>query len=217
MKLKNFSALILAVLMLLAGCAKDDATTTEPTASTVDRLSEHELVCLEYSSFTGSYPEDGSGRQVENVAAMLIRNDSGKFLDYAIVVCNIGSDTGTFKVTGLPAGASVWVMEQNGITLAPEDKFTMSECKEYAFREDAIRQTDKLSVTTSGNTITVTNTSQETLENVCLYYKTLHSDGNYFGGITYLLGFDTLKPGESVQKQSSHFGANAKIVRYSYQ
>lgn len=214
---KKVLGMILAILILLSGCAKENSAATEPTASTVDRLSEHDLVCVEYSSFTGGYPEDGTGRQVENVAAMLIRNDSGKFLDYAVVVCEIGADTGTFKVTGLPAGASVWVMEQNGKTLAPEDNFSISQCKEYVFRSDAIQQTDKLSVTTNGNTVTVTNSSQETLENVCVYYKTVHSDGNFFGGITYMLGFDTLKPGESAQKQSSHFGADAKIVRYSYQ
>lgn len=214
---KNVLGVILAVLMLLSGCAGGDSAATAPTVPGVDRLSEHDLVCVEYSSFTGAYPEDGTGRQVENVAAMLIRNDSGIFLDYAIVVCDIGSDTGTFKVTGLPAGAAVWVMEQNGKTLAPEDRFAISECKEYVFRSDAIQQTDKLSVATNGNTLTVTNKSKETLENVCIYYKTVHSDGNFFGGITYMLGFDTLAPGETAQKQSSHFGADAKIVRYSFQ
>ena len=212
---KRMLGILLAGLMVLSGCANGDTNPTNPT--TPDRLSEHELVCLEYSSFSGAFPEDGTGRQVQDVAAMLIRNDSGKFLDYAVVTCDIGQGTGTFKVTGLPAGATVWVLEQDGKTVAPEEKFVVTDCEDYVFRSDAILSTDKLSVTTNGSTVTVTNISDETLESVCIYYKTLFSDGNFFGGITYMLGFDTLSPNQTVQKQTSHFGTDSRIVRYSFQ
>lgn len=217
MKFKQFLAGLLAMMMVLAVCAGCTPADTKPKDSTPDRLSEHELVCLEYSSFNGTFPEDGSGRRVESVAAMLIRNDSGKFLDYALVTCDIGTGSGTFKVTGLPAGKAVWVLEQTGMTVAPGEKFSVTDCKDYSFRSDAIENTDKLKVVTEGNTVTVTNISGETLENVCIYYKSVHSDGNFFGGITYMLGFDTLKPNQSAQKQSSHFGADSKIIRYSFQ
>lgn len=207
--------ILLVGVLVLSGCSGKPSDTKPQTDS--GRLSEHELVCLEYSSFSGAFPEDGTGRPVQNVAAMLIRNDSGKFLDYALVQCDIGTGTGTFKVTGLPAGKAVWVLEQDGKTVAPEDKFAVSDCADYSFRSDAIQNTDKLKVVTSGSTVTVTNVSNETLENVCIYYKSVHSDGNFFGGITYMLGFDTLEPDQTAQKQSSHFGEDSQIVRYSFQ
>jgi hypothetical protein len=214
-KQRKLLGILLAGILVLSGCAKQPSGGNPQNDS--NRLSEHELVCLEYSSFTGAFPEDGTGRPVQSVAAMLIRNDSGKFLDYALVKCDIGTGTGTFKVTGLPAGKAVWVLEQDSKTVASEDKFAVSDCEDYSFRSDAMVSTDKLKVVTNGNTVTVTNVSGEALENVCIYYKSVHSDGNFFGGITYMLGFGTLEAGQTAQKQSSHFGEDSEIVRYSFQ
>lgn len=212
---KQIFPLILAMLLAFCACTGQNPTDSTTPTNPVS-LSQYDLVCVEYSSFNGEFPEDGSGRQVQNVAAMLIRNDSAKFLDYALVTCQVGDRTGTFKVTGLPAGASVWVLEQNGLTLTQRDVFEVKECTDYSFRSDAILQTDKLQVTTQNGTVTVTNVSGKTLENVCIYYKTVFSDGNFFGGITYMLGFDNLSPNQTVQKQTSHFGADSQIVRYSF-
>ena len=214
MKSRVFAVLLAA--LLLAGCASGKPDTQEQPPL-VEKQEGVDLVCVEYSSFSGAFPEDGTGRAVTDVAAMLVRNDSGRFLDTALVQCAIGDATGTFKVTGLPAGASVWVMEQNGMKISASDSFEITECREYAFRDDAVTETDRLTVATNGGTISVTNVSADTLNNVCLYYKAVHGDGHYFGGITYMLTFDTLEPGQSMQKQSSHFGPNTQIVRYSFQ
>jgi hypothetical protein len=175
------------------------------------------LICMEYSRYTGTFPEDGSGRDVENVAAILVHNSSNQFLDYATVEAVVGNQHGTFYVTGLPPGGTAWVLEKNAMTLTPDDKFEAKSCEDYFFREDAILQTDLLKVEPQGKDITVTNQSKKTLKNVCIYYKTVHEDGRYFGGITYLLAFDDLEPGQSVTKQSVHFGSSSRIVRYSYQ
>lgn len=214
-KCKQIIGVVLAGFLIFSGCTAAPSPDTEPT--TPDRLSEHDLVCLEYSTFSGAYPEDGTGRQVQDVAAMLVRNDSDKFLDYAMIQCDIGNGSGNFKVTGLPAGASVWVLEQDGKTVGAEETFKVSDCKDYAFRTDAILDTDLLDVQSNGDTVTVTNISNKTLENICIYYKTVFSDGNFFGGITYMLAFDSLGPDQSAQKQTSHFGEDSQIVRYSFQ
>lgn len=219
MKSRIFALLVAVFVLTGCGAEKPAASETTPLVEKqegVDPVGE-ELVCVEYSSFSGAFPEDGTGRAVTDVAAMLVRNDSGRFLDSAVVECAIGGVTGTFKVTGLPAGASVWVMEQDGMQIFAGDSFEIIDCQDYAFRDDPVTQTDCLTVTSDGGTVTVTNVSADTLNNVCIYYKAVHSDGNYFGGITYMLAFDTLEPGQSGQKQSSHFGPDTKIVRYSFQ
>lgn len=200
--------ILVATVVLISGCTPRQ----EP-----EKVNFGGLVCMEYSRYTGTFPEDGSGRQVENVAAILVHNSSNQFLDFATVEAVVGSNNGTFYVTGLPPGGTAWVLEKNGLTLTPDEKFEARSCEDYYFRDDALLQTDDLKVEPQGNSLTVTNKSKKTLKNVCVYYKTVHEDGRYFGGITYLLGFDDLEPGQSVTKQSNHFGSSSRIVRYSYQ
>lgn len=199
-------------LFMCSGCAPGPEKAEPPANAT-----SGSLVCVQYSSFSGTFPEDGSGRQVNNVAAILVHNSSAEFLDYAKVSCAIGNESGTFLVTGLPPGATAWVLEKDAKTVKADENFGTMQCREYSFRQDAVMATDKLAVSTSGSTVTVVNQSGQILRNVCLYYKSVHDDGNYFGGITYMLSFGDLDPGETAQKQSSHYGAQSQIVRYSFQ
>lgn len=215
--MRKLMMIILTVILVFTGCAQDQPSDPQ-RESTAVVSGEDELICLEYSRFSGAFPEDGTGRQVSSVAAILVKNNSSKFLDYARIECSIGEDrTGIFKLTGLPAGQSAWVLEQSGMTIVEGEHFQAKPCTDYAFRSDAVTRTDKFDVQVSGNTVTVTNRSRETLENVCVYYKILHEDGNYFGGITYMLTFGTLPPGQATQKQSGYFGDSTRIVRYGFQ
>jgi len=202
---------------MLVGCDKKQPPLAHRQAMAVID-GEDRLVCEEYSRFSGAFPEDGSGRPVESVAAIRVTNASEKFLDYALIQCDIGENrVGTFKITGLPAGKSAWVLEQDAMTIAEGERFQARTCTDYAFRADAITQTDKLSVTVEGNTVTVMNRSGEKLDNVCIYYKVCHNDGNYFGGFTPMLAFGTLPPGQGTQKKSAYFADGAEIVRFSFQ
>ncbi len=210
--MKNRIVCFVLAALFLTGCSADEQSSGEPKVQNFGGL-----ICLEYSRYTGAFPEDGSGRQVENVAAMLVRNSSDQFLDFATVKCRVGTQIGTFQVTGLPPGGTAWVLEQTGMSLSEGEEFAAFECEDYYFREESVITTDKLSVETDGNTLTVTNESDKTLENVCVYYKTVFEDGFYFGGISYMLEFGELAPGEQATKQSSHFGENSRIVRYSFQ
>lgn len=214
--MKKILILLLSALML-GGCAKKTPELAHRQAISVIE-GEDELICEEYSRFTGAFPEDGSGRPVTDVAAIKVTNASSKFLDYALIQCDIGEDrVGKFKVTGLPAGKSAWVLEQDAMTITEGERFQARTCTDYAFRPDAITQTDRLSVTVEGNNVTVMNRSGQTLENVCIYYKVCHNDGNYFGGFTPMLNFGTLPPGQGTRKQSAYFGEGAEIVRFSFQ
>ncbi len=204
--------LLLAGLMLLGGCSGK-----EDPATQVQKPETDDLTCLEYSSYTGTFPEDGSGRQVENVAAMLVYNGTGEYLDYAKVECDIGYKTGTFVITGLPPGERVWVLEQNAMTLEEGESFQARPCEDPAYDDDAILSTESLSVKAEGNTLAVTNRTDKTLKNVAIYYKTILPDGSYFGGITYMLVIGDLSPGQTVTKQADHYGSESRIVKYGFQ
>lgn len=204
--------LLLAGALFLSGCSSGPGKETAgPQSQDLGGL-----VCMERSLYTGGFPEDGTGRQVEDVAAIRVHNSSDKYLDYATMVCNVSGRTGSFEITGLPPGGTAWVMEKSGMTIDQGETFTAEPPEDPVFREDAVMSTDKLSAEPEEGGLTVTNRSDQTLKDVCVYYKSVR-DGVYFGGITYMLVIGDLEPGASATKQSGHFGDSSKIVRYSFQ
>ncbi len=201
-----------ALVLLLWPWEKGPEDAPQP----MEQVQMDQLVSLEFSRYSGAYVEDGSDEKVSGVAAMLVANPTDRFLDLATVTYQVGEKTAVFEVKGLPPGGKAWVLESQRMTLDDGDTFQLEDCV-TTFRADAIRQTDLLSVQRDGNSLTVKNVSGETLENVCLYYKVKHTDGNYLGGILYTLNFGTLEAGASQTRQAGHFSDRAEIVRYSYQ
>lgn len=188
-----------------------------PTESTDKPDEKTELLtCDRYSLFSGQYVEDGRDELVTNVAAILVTNRSDQFLDLATINFNIDGKEAVFRVSGLPAGRSAWVLEANRMTVTNSSVFTYVDMV-TGFRENVISSTDKITITCSGNMLTATNNTNEKLEGVFVYYRVLHTDGNYFGGITYVVDFGTLPPGSSVEKLAGHFSADkARIVRIGW-
>ena len=54
------------------------------------------------------------------------------------------------------------------------------------------------------------------LEDVFVYYRCLHTDGNFLGGVTYRVDFGTIAPGESVEVLAGHYSDSARIVRIGW-
>lgn len=175
-----------------------------------------ELVCLQFSSYSGEFVEDGTDETVQNVAAILVENTGTEFLDRAEVVYGVGSKRAEFVVTGLPPGERAWVLESDRMILEEGDEFRPAGST-TSFRSNAITDPEDMQVTAQGDTLTLVNNSTQTRQNVCVYYKVRHTDGSFLGGITYMLKFGDLEPGQSVTRRSDHFSEKAEIVRYSYQ
>lgn len=174
------------------------------------------LRCRQYARFTGQYVEDGRDELVENVAAILVTNKSDQFLDLATLTYDIDGQTASFIVTGLPAGRSAWVMEANRMVIPDDAVFTFVETV-TSFRSDVIVETKELSIYADANMLTAVNNTDGTLEDVFVYYKTLHTDGNFFGGITYRVDFGTLEPGASAQTLAGHYrSGETELVRVGW-
>ena len=206
--------------MLLTGCSGGNATlTTDPTATSASSppaASSADLYCLEVITYTGPFVEDGSEDEVENVAAIVVENRSEQFLDRATITYVFGDAVAQFELTGLPAGYKAVVLEKNRLTLTGKEQYTLINC-ESTFKSDAVTETEYLKAYADQNVLRLQNTSEQNLENTCVYYKKVHSDGTFLGGITYMLSFDTINSGESKEKASAHFTTDCQIVRYSYQ
>lgn len=178
---------------------------------------EEKVICSNFSRFSGEFVEDGSNELVENVAAVLVTNQSEEFLDFCTLQYEINGKEATFIVTGLPAGRSAWVMEDSRMTIAEEANFSYQGCV-TSFRDGVVASTDKISIYSNGNTLIAVNNTQETVKGVFVYYKVLHTDGNFFGGITYSINFGDIEPGKTVQEIAGHYvNGKTEIVRIGWQ
>lgn len=199
---------------------KPEPDETEPTSATsIPEQTvppEQQLICELYSLYSGAYVEDGSDEPVANVAALLIRNGSSQYLDLAQLTYDLDGREAIFTVTGLPAGASAWVLEANRLTADGDTKFTHKNTL-TSFRTDAVNDLEGLELAFNGTMLKATNTSDQPLKSVTVYYKTLHEDGNFLGGITYMTTFGDLEPGQSAEKIAGHFQPDkSRIVRIGY-
>ena len=170
---------------------------------------------LQYNRFgrySGAYVEDGSDAPVENVAIILVKNPTGDFLEYARMVFDINGKEAVFVLRGLPPGASAWVMEANKLVIEPGSVFSLID--EIVSFGSAGIGTDGLKISVDTGIITVQNDTDTTLENVYVYYRQRHTDGNYLGGICYRVSFGTLEPGKPITATAGHFfPENSKIIK----
>lgn len=226
---KTLPVLLLVGCCFLGGCggASDSVGQEAQTNITTQSVTEAEVIvekgpmsqdlyCLEFSAFSGVFVENGENEDVHDVAAILVENRSEAFLDRAVITYKYDDKDAVFLLTGLPAGEKCWVMEQNKLQIDGKYEFEFSDCVS-AFDNDAIETSEHLTVDATDNVLEVTNTSDKTLKNVCVYYKNTFDDGNYFGGITYMLSFGELSPAQTAQKASAHFSDKSEIVKFSYQ
>lgn len=173
------------------------------------------IVCQQYSLFSGQFVEDGRDELVSDVASLLVTNKTERFLDLATITYDIDGETATFIVTGLPAGRSAWVMETDRMTASGSSKFTYRGIT-TSFRDGVVATAEDVTVTADGNMLTATNNTDKALAGVFIYYRTLHTDGNFLGGITYLVDFGTLEPGGAVTKMGGHYSEASEIVRVGW-
>ena len=82
-----------------------------------------------------------------------------------------------------------------------------------AFAEPLSMHDDLFTVTTSDNTITVTNNSGAAAAQVYVYYKNVSGD-MLLGGITYRAGIKELAAGESQSSYTSHFHEGASALLF---
>ena len=196
-----------------------DSPGTQPTQPGNEQSvsPEQQMICEGYSLFSGAFVEDGSDEPVENVAAILVTNGSDQYLDLAQVIYDLDGREAVFMVTGLPAGGSAWVLENSRMTATADSQFIHKNTV-TSFRTEAQYALEGINLEFNGTMLKATNTSDRTFKALTVYYKTLHTDGNFLGGITYMTTFGDLEPGQSAEKLAGHYQPDkTQIVRIGYQ
>ena len=221
MKYLKVLALLLCLTILLCACkgknkpTETEAPTTEASETTLPTETLEILTTeapteppeileiLQYGAFSGAYVEDGSDEAVENIACILVTNHSEGYIDYGVLHAQFGDTVGEFILTGIPAGGTAWVMESNRLSLSGDEDYSYVDQTISQIRTESMID-HRAEVTFSKGAIEVKNVSTETLPGVKVYYKQLHNDGNFLGGITYTLSTGELPAGQSTTLLSAH-------------
>ena len=163
-------------------------------------------------SYTGPFVEDGSDRPSVNTLSLIVTNQSDAMIEYAELVFDTDDQEDVvFKITSLPAGASVLVQECNQRTFDEHESLKLKD-KMLAVNDDASMMQDKVSITAEGDVLHLINQTEENLETVFVRYKNLLQDDLYMGGITYSCRFDQVEAKADVEQRTEHFIEGNSVI-----
>ena len=159
------------------------------------------------NSYSGIFIEDGSDVEVDNVAAIQVKNTSKKALEFAQIQIYNGDKKLVFDVSSLPTNSSAIIMEKNKAPLDKSKSITYGGTTggyTNKLEKDATIKYQKV----DNNGIKVTNKSNKNIPCVRIFYKYKSSEGYYIGGITYTAKINNLKAKESQTIYPSHFDSD---------
>lgn len=189
-----------------------------PTELEGDVITLDELCLSNFRAVAGSFPEDGSDAECENLFAITVDNQSDHVLQYAVLELEREGTVYHFDLTTVPSGARCTVYEKSGAAFPGEGEWNASISQISWFEEDPDLHMDKLGIRTADKIIELTNNTEEPITGpIYVYYKTLR-DGVFDGGITYRSSVpEGLAPGESFSIMSKHYSqAESRLMFITY-
>ena len=167
---------------------------TLPIAITGTDLAVQRLVAYE-----GPFLEDGSDREVVDIAALLICNTGDETLLRAQVELTCGGRTYRFYGERILPGIPQLLLERN---CKPYEKGEITACSGWQITTHTREYLDRGVTVTDEymGTLVITNSTENTLRDVTVFYRSwLSPPGFYIGGIVYFVTLPTLAPGEAVR------------------
>lgn len=215
--MKRIISVLLCASMLfsLAACkgniTKPEQGTTETEPQYLYEADSGKLKIISLNGADGIFVEKGKKDEVKQTATLTVLNDSDRMLEYAVIAFKVNEyERAEFIVSALPAGRECVVMETTARVFGSDDKYTLdSKACTFAYC-DATPDTPEAEIKTEGSTISVTNKT-DAQRDILVTYK-YFLDGKFYGGIAFRGKFEKVKPGETVEKSSTHFGSDCKIV-----
>jgi hypothetical protein len=192
--------------------AAEDPLAEGETSGSGISLSDQNLKVESIGGYAGSFLEDGSDEPMANVAAMLLTNQSEQMLQIAEIDFQVNeTETAHFKVTDLPAGTSVLVLESNRREFREEDNYSYGDAA-TGYMEQPSLEEDKFEVMGKEGKIILKNKTQKTYQKVYIYYKYVQLGGAYLGGITYRTPFENVAGGAEVEAVAVHFNPESSKI-----
>lgn len=178
----------------------------KPAISVPGEIEDTGLYIEKLDGYSGIYVEDGSNDKVSNVATVLIKNNTGKIIQYAQLVFDLGDGKeAVFSFSNLPKGEKVMAFEQNRLQYDSGDDYVLKD-KTVAYMEEMSLMEQEIGlVTKDDNSITITNLTEKDINTLRVFYKYKHEDGTYVGGITFTAKVENLKAGDAMTIYPTHF------------
>ena len=166
----------------------------------------HSLRIEKLEPYSGMFVEDGTNRQVTDVAMLLVYNHGTTAVEYTEITVEYQGKTLTFQITALPAGQKMVVQEKSGAAIPAGVPLSASA---LVVHRAQMQIAQGLSVVDNGdNSLTIKNLSGETVPTVRVFYKYYMADENlYVGGIAFTVRVTNLAPGGSVVVRPSHYNS----------
>lgn len=178
---------ILVIILILIVIEKNDQNNTNDNI--VEQGGEISLdkniVITSIEPYSGSFMEDGSDEDVENILMITVKNDGMQTLQYAEATLVFGDITAKFAFSTLKPGESMVVLEKNRLEY-PDKELTEHQIQNVVYFEENLNLCeDKFEISAMDGAFNVKNISGEDLSgNIAIYYKN-KQDNIYYGGITY--------------------------------
>lgn len=203
--------LCMVMIFSFASCKEETKEPEKKEEQYFCTAGEGKIKVLSLESADGVFVEKGNKDEVKGVATIKVRNDSEQMLEFGKIVFQVNDiERAEFEVCALPAGEQCVVMETAARPLNESDKYKLNNADSvFAYCDQSV-ESDKYTVETDGSTIKVTNNTDAPL-NVRIAYK-YFMDKMYYGGIAFRGSFENIAPHETVEKTSSRFDSDCRIV-----
>ena len=177
---------------------EEDYSAVLAAAEETGLMLETGLYLTSVKSYTGVNPEKCNGAYVENAAAATLVNLSPLAYRYLEFTVTAGEASYTFFVTTLPVGGKITVIEKHGAAFEGAENMEAEVTSVEPFPNQPSLYPESLRIAYGEETVYVENISDESLKDVCVYYKTVDETG-YLGGITYLVRLGDISHGKTVK------------------
>ena len=177
------------------------------------RVAGTDLIAQQLVMYEGPYLENGSDTPVTDIIGLILYNDGQQEIAQAEVTLTVGEKL-TFFASNIMPGMRVLVLESEAKAWR-EDPITACSGVVNVERQSTLsEQSLKMDILDMG-TLSVTNTTQEKLTDIWLFYKNYVPEGElYVGGITYIDTIESLEPGQTVQIKPDRYAAGySRIIK----
>ena len=164
-----------------------------------------DLIAETMIAYEGGYLEDGSNREVVDIAALQLRNTGSRILPGASVAVQCAGQEYIFRTDEIPAYSTVLVLEKEG------KKYPIEQAESCVIQvqaqENCFLPAESLHFEMpSMGMIRVKNCRSIPLPAFELLYKTyMPETGIYLGGITYSCQAGAMMPGETIELHPPHY------------
>lgn len=173
------------------------------------------LHLVSVGSYTGAYMEDGTDEPVENVLALIVENRGNAMVEYAALELSCGGERVEFQISALPAGAAVFVLAKDRVTLG-KSPAALPSVSRFAIAKDAVLDfSEDFTLYPDTGVINIENVSGHDIDgDVCVYYKTWQY-GLYLGGIAYRARVEGgMAAGAIAQSVQSHYNSDTSTILF---